>query len=85
MPLRDLCLTKLLLDNSNATRTSCPVTPASSSEGAFRLRFTALFLEVLKKETLPHNQNVFLDMTLNFFSPSFGKNKFPSDVDKTSP
>ena len=29
-----------------------------------------MFPEGLKKETLPHNQNVFLDMTLNFFSPS---------------
>ena len=47
-----------------------PVTPVCSLTGAFRLRFTALFPEVLKKETLPHNQVVFLDMPLNFFSPS---------------
>ena len=70
---------------SNATRTSCPVTTDCSLAGAFRLRPTALFPEVLKKETLPHNRNVFLDMTLNFFSPSSGKHKSVSDIDKTSP
>ena len=54
--------------------------------GAFRLRLTALFPEVLKKETLPHNQKVFLDMTLNFFSPSkpFANYGSLSDINKTS-
>ena len=52
---------------SNATRISCLVTPVDSLAGAVRLRLTALFPEVLKKEALSHNQIVFLDMTLNFF------------------
>ena len=40
------------------------VCPADSFAGTVRLRLTALFPEVLKKETLPHNLIVFLDMTL---------------------
>ena len=50
--------------------------------GTFRLRPIALFPEVQKKETLLHNQNIYLDMALNFFSPSSGKHKYPSDFDK---
>ena len=96
VPLRDPWLAKILPDNysfSNATRTSCPVPPADSLEGAVRLRLTALYLGyrqsitwLLKKESLPHNQNVFLGMTLNFFSPCkpFAKNGSLNGIDKTS-
>jgi hypothetical protein len=79
-------LAKSLIDNlfSNATRKSSLVTPDDSLAGAVRLRLTALCPEVLKKEALPHNQNVFLDMSLKSFSPNerFGKPGSPIDLDK---